>query len=168
MRLRMYAKYKVLKLDANAGHYVYLTSHDLDELPFPGAFGFTIGGLDIPFDFYESTTHMTNEDTFESFMGCGKFVEGGLIEDYDDVYAEVGLSRFNLTPEYLSAVSHIYEFYLNFEDAEGDEYDSGTFEENTSDQSLFKVELLAVSFIDEREIECAVREEVLAEYSWKF
>lgn len=167
MSLKMYAEYKILKKDEKTNKYRYLTAHDFDEVPFPGAFGFTIDGDDIPFDFYETTTQLCDGGVFGTVLGRGEFVEGDLTEEYDDVYADMGLTREDLTPEFLSSASHIYEFYLNFEDCEGDEYDSETFEENTSDETLFKMELLAVSFIDEREIEYSVRKEVLDEFNGK-
>ena len=167
MSLKMYAEYKILKKDPKTNQYHYLTAHDFDELPFPGAFGFTIDGNDIPFDFYETTTKLYDGDVFGTVLGRGEFIEGDLIEDYDDVYEEFGLTRADLIPKFLASASQIYEFYLNFEDGEGDEYDSVTFEDNTSDETLFKTELLAVSFIDEGEIEYSVRREVLDAFNGK-
>ena len=167
MSVKMYAKYKVLKKDAKTNEYKYLTEDNLGELPFPGAFGFTINDDDIPFDFYEATTSINKNNVFESILGRGQFVDTDFSEDYDDVYAELGLSRDDLTPAFLSSASHIYEFYLNFEDADGDEYDAGTYEENTEGETWFKVELLQVSFIGEDEKEYSVRKEVLDEFNGK-
>ena len=167
MNLRMFAEYKILKKEQETGQYRYLTADDMDDLPFPGGFGFTINGDDIPFDFYETTTSIYENDIFVTIMGRGEFVKGDLTEDYDEIYADMGLTREDLTPEFLASVSQIYEFYLNFEDAYGDEYDAGTFEENTNGKSLFKVELLRISFIDERELECAVAQSVLDMFNGK-
>lgn len=167
MSLKMYAQYKVLKKNEKTNEYEYLTCKHHEELPFPGPFGFVINGDRIPFDFYESTTVISEDGTVESIMRKGQVLDEDLIEGYDNIYASIGLTRKDLTPEFLASASHIYEFYLNFEDVYGDEFDSVTFEDNTGNESLFKVELLSVSFIDEEEKECAIRQEVLDKYNGK-
>ena len=168
MSLRMSAQYKILKKDNKTNKYKYLTGKDIPDLPFPGAFGFTINGENIPFDFYETATAVYRGNVFETILGAGEFVHGDLTEDYDDVYEDMGISRKDLTPEFLASVTEIYEFFLNFEDSEGDEFDAGTYEENVSDESLFHTELLAISFVDERGIEFSVRKDVLDKFNGKF
>ena len=168
MSLKMYAQYKVLKKDNQTNNYKYLTGKDIPDLPFPGAFGFTINGDDIPFDFYESTTTFYRDDLFATIMGAGEFVYGDLTEDYDDVYEDMGISREDLTPEFLASVTDIYEFFLNFEDKDGDEFDAGTYEENVSDESLFRTELIRISFVDERGEEFFVSKEALDKFNGKF
>ena len=167
MSVKMYAQYKILKKDNKTNKYKCLTGKDIPDLPFPGAFGFTINGDDIPFDFYETATSFYRDDLFESILGAGEFVHGDLTEDYDDVYEDMGISRKDLTPEFLASVTDIYEFFLNFEDKDGDEFDAGTYEENVSEESLFRTELLAISFVDEKGKEFAVKKEVLDKFNGK-
>lgn len=127
--------------------YRSLTKKDLDSCT-PGGFTFVINGKYVPFDF---DAHACNEaaGVFHYESGKGPFFDSYEIsEDYDKMLAKEGLSRENLTAEFLASTTKIYEFFVEFEDINTPVTDGGWYGSNLKGDPQFKVELLKVSFID--------------------
>ena len=167
MALHMYAYFKLSKKDQNTGLYRPLTVDDVDDLPQAGAFNFTIGENDVPFDFYGTETRVFDDETFGCCLGDNEWVGGGLVDNYDEDYEEMGLSRKKLTAKFLSSASAINEFFMGFADIEGDECDIGEAEDNTSGESLFRVELQKISFTSNGKKEYVVDQKVLDAFNGK-
>ena len=130
-----------------------------------GGFTFEIGDKLVPFDWDASCGD--EEDTIFNFeTGRGPFFNDYELPDYyDDDYEELGLTREDITAEFLASVNQIIEFYINFDDADGKEQGIGWHSHNAGN-SQYKVKLLAVSFVDiETEMEYKVAPEVIDLYN---
>lgn len=156
MAIRMYANFKICKLNKDRGQYEDLCFEQTGVFA-PGGFVFEINGKDIPFDFAD--------------VRCGNAVGGeGFVYDtmfeepdpyYDDDLAEMGLSRADLTAEFLASVSRIKDFHINFEDENGVEVDLGRDEENTAG-APYRIELQGIGFYNKDDAAChEVRQDVL-------
>lgn len=162
MDVSMTAKFKILALKNGK----YETFTEIADLSLSvGEFWFLIDGKDVHFDF-DNYLLSERED--------GVFTYGS---DYDvsDYYTEdlsnIGLSYSDLTPSFLSSVSEIRDFHLNFlieENGKEKEIDIGDADENILPDSPFKIELLDLYFDgEEDEKEYRVKEEVLQKFNRK-
>lgn len=105
-----------------------------------GGFEFVVNGKVIPFDFDASGCTPTN-GIYEYESGYGPFYNDFEISEcFHDEIRALGLNPDDISAEYLSKVSEIRDFYINFEDKEMRERDNG-------EDDLW-VELLDLCFID--------------------
>ena len=168
MKIYTTATFKILAL--KDGKYEALTKKEFSDLCV-GGFTFLIDGKEVPFDF---DAHVCNEDkgifTYESGYGF-VFNDFEPSDCYDRDLEEIGLSRAHLTPFFLSHVSEIKEFHLNFlieENGKEKEVDIGDADENILPDIPFKIELLDLYFEgEEDEKEYQVKKEVLQKFNGK-
>ena len=151
MKIYTTATFKILAL--RDGKYEGLTKKEVSDLCV-GGFTFLINGKEVPFDF---DAHVCNEDkgifTYESGYGF-VFNDFEPSDCYDSDLEEIGLSRAHLTPFFLSHVSEIKEFHLNFlmkKNGKEEEIDIGDSEENIIPDTPFKIELLDIYFKGEND-----------------
>lgn len=105
-----------------------------------GGFEFMVNGKIIPFDFDASGCTPTN-GIYEYESGYGPFFNDFEISEcFHDEIRELGLNPDEISAKYLSKVSEIRDFYINFEDKDGKERDNG-------EEGLW-IELLDLSFTD--------------------
>lgn len=145
MKIFMTAKFKLFKLED--GVYKLLTK-DLVEGLCVGGFTFTIGDKSVSFDW---DAFCCNEEdgmfTYESGYGF-LFNDHELSDCYEEDWAEMGLSRSDITPEFLVSASAIEDFHINFVRNYSAEVDFG---DNCEYGSEYKIELLDVCFADEND-----------------
>jgi hypothetical protein len=112
-----------------------------------GGFSFEIGEYTIPFDwdaFYGSEENCV----FMFETGRGLFWNDYEISEcYDETYEDIGIKREEITAEFLASVSHIDEFYVDFEDVDGKEHGVGWYADNTKD-TQYKINIIGMSFLD--------------------
>ena len=84
---------------------------------------------------------------------------------YDESFEEIGMSREDVTAEFLASVEHINEFYVNFEDINGNECGCGEYDENRNDKE-YRIKILEMGFVDMKTEEAyKVNQEVLEAYN---
>jgi len=133
-------------LQKQNGEYVPLSNDETKALSI-GGFGFDINGDSIPFD-WDAFSGTENNKIFHFETGKGYLWNDYEIPDYwDDEYADIGLTREDITAEFLASVTHINEFFVDFEDESGHECQCGDFIDNKNEPEL-KVKLLDMSFYD--------------------
>ena len=141
-KISMVADFQLLK--KNGAGYTTLTKDDVSSLSC-GGYSFRIGGKLIPFDWDAAACNEEN-GVFSLETGYGPFFNDFEIPDYwDEEYAAMGISRNDITAEFLASVEEVDDFYLNFETADEEECDCGN---NTTPESDFRIKLLTMSFVD--------------------
>jgi hypothetical protein len=103
---------------------------------------------------------------FSFETGTGWFWNDYEISDcYDDEYEEIGIKKEDITAEFLASVSHIDEFFVDFDDADSKEQGIGWYAYNT-DKAQYKINILKMSFLDlAAQTEYPVKKEVLDAYN---
>lgn len=141
-KISMVAGFQLLTR-SNTG-YTILTKDDIPSLSC-GGYIFRIGGKLIQFD-WDAFAVSEESGVFCLETGYGPFFNDFEIPDYWDAeYAAIGISRDDITAEFLASVEEIDEFYLNFETKDEEECDCGN---NATPDSDFKIKLLEMFFID--------------------
>lgn len=134
-----------------------------------GAFQFLIGRKSIPFDWDEGSITEKDDTTFLYESGYGGFANNFHLSDfYDEDLEKLGLCRSDLTAKFLSAVSCIEDFYVNFDKLpEQREVDCGSIEGNIDSKASYKVQLLGITLsdYDTPEIEYHVSKSVISDYN---
>lgn len=147
-KMQMLADFKIYEREFERPNaFRQLTSEDLRNLSI-GGFTFVVNGNAIPFDW---DAHCCGEKNgvFHLETGYGPFFNDFQIHEYwDEEYAEMGLTRDQITAKFLASTTEIKEFYIGMFDEETDD-DTG-FGDNTDFDERFYIELLAISF-EERE-----------------
>lgn len=158
MKMSMYIKFQLFAKEN--GNLIMITKENTDGLSI-GGYYFIIDGKEIPFD-WDAFSGSEEDGVFEFETGYGWFNDYDLSECYDEDYDQLGISRSDITAEFLASVEQIKEVHMNFIDENGEECDFGWNE----DAEDFKIELLEVSFMDiESDKEYKVRQEVLDKFN---
>lgn len=161
----MYSDFQILcKSNAN-GEYAPL-SNKKAQLVSVGGFGFEINGNSIPFD-WEAYSGTESNNVFHFETGRGLFFNSyELLDCYDDDLKVIGLTRDDITAEFLASVSRINEFYVDFQN-DGRECNVGeSFQNNVDSESEYKLKLLAITFTDiDSEEDYSVSERVLEKFN---
>ena len=158
MKISMYAKFQILK-NIN-GSLTPLTKEDTDSVSI-GGYYFIINGKEIPFD-WDAFSGNEENGIFEFDTGYGFiFNDFELSDCYDEDYEKLGMTREDITAEFLASVEEIGEFHINFIDVDGNEIDLGY-----NDDEQYKIKLVEIIFTDmETEKGYKVKQEVLDEYN---
>lgn len=146
MKLSMLADFRILK-NNGGGKYVSLNDNDITSISI-GGFRFNVNGMDIPFDWTASSGTYDDRGCFSYQTGYGWTNDFELDDCFDEEYEELGIKREDISAPMLAFANHIEDFYMNFiygnEDCETGYFENNNVEKN----SLFKLELLRVSFED--------------------
>lgn len=144
MKIAMIGDFQILKKKNK--EFVPLISHDVQNMSV-GGYRFEINANLIPFD-WDAFSASEENGTFSFTTGKGPFFNDYEIPDYwDEEYKEIGITREEITAEFLASVNHIEEFFVDFEDGDGKEYGIGWFADNTND-SQYKINLIEIIFVD--------------------
>ena len=140
----MIVNFQILK--NNNGVFIPLSNKEVTSVSI-GGFSFEIGDYTIPFDwdaFYGSET----DNIFEFQTGKGLFWDDYEISDcYDETYEDIGITREEITAEFLAATTHIDEFFVDFDDSDGMEQSTGWYSDNTDD-AQYKINIIDMTFLD--------------------
>lgn len=144
-RIRMIADFKLLeRKDHIPDIFKHLTKDDLDNM-FVGGYVFTINKATIPFD-WDAHSCSEKNGVFHLETGYGPFANDFRIPEYwDEEYAEMGLTRDDITAKFLASATEIIDFYVSF-DTDSD-LDEGIGNNKDSDATR-RIKLLSVSFED--------------------
>lgn len=163
MSIAMCAEFRILVLEN--GEYSPLEKEQVKDLC-PGAFLFSIGGKDVPFDFDAFSCSFIEEGVFRYYSGYGcLFNDFELSDCYDEDLEALELSRDDLTPVFLASVSEIKEFHVNFIDENEREIDCGWYEDNLSEEEKIKIKIVKISFSDNTGKEYPVLDSVLQKFN---
>jgi hypothetical protein len=162
MEISMLVDFQILK-NVN-GNFVPISNKEATSVSI-GGFGFEIGEHTIPFD-WDAFSGSEWEKVFSFETGTGWFWNDYEISDcYDDEYEEIGIKKEDITAEFLASVSHIDEFFVDFDDADSKEQGIGWYAYNT-DKAQYKINILKMSFLDlATQTEYPVKKEVLDAYN---
>lgn len=140
MKISMYLKFQLFA-KAN-GDLIQLTKEQTNGLSI-GGYCFVIGGKAIPFD-WDAFSGGEEDGVYEFDTGYGWFNDFELSDCYDRDFERLGISRDDITAEFLASVEKINEIHMNFVDENDDECDFGC----NDDEEDFKIELLEVILTD--------------------
>ena len=147
------------------GEYAPISNKEAQSVSI-GGFSFEINGDTIPFD-WDAFYGTECGNVFQFQTGKGFLWNDYEIPDYwDEEYAELGITREDITAEFLASVEHINEFFVDFEDVNGNECQCGECEQNGDDNEEYRIKILEMVFIDmETEEEYKVNQEVLDNFN---
>lgn len=158
----MIGKFQIL--EKHKGKFVPLTSDDVQNLSI-GGYSFEINDDLIPFDW---DAYSCNEESgiFSFETGCDPFFNDYEIPDYwDEEYKEIGLTREEITAEFLASARSIEDFFVNFDDSNGQEHGIGWCADNVN-SSQYKINIVEILFTDiETGNEYQVSNEVINNYN---
>ena len=158
MKISMYIKFRLFAKEN--GGLVQLTAEQTNSLSI-GGYCFTIDSKDICFD-WDAFSGGEEDGIYEFETGYGWFNDFELSDCYDSHYKELGISKDDITAQFLSSAEKINEIHMNFVDENDDECDFGWNE----DEEDFKIELLEIVLTDlATEQEYKVRQEVLDKFN---
>lgn len=158
MRISMYLRFQLFAKEN--GNLIMLTKEKTNGLSI-GGYYFVINGKEIPFD-WDAFSGDEEDGIFEFETGYGWFKDFELSDCYDSDYEQLGISRADITAEFLASVEQIKEVHMNFVDDNGDECDFG-WNETSED---FKIKLLMVTFSDiDNDKEYIVNQKVLDKFN---
>lgn len=146
MKISMSAEFQILK--NVGGVFVPMNDSEIEDVSV-GGYEFVVGGLNVPFD-WEAHEGGWERDGFLSFStGRGWFFNNFELDScYDEAYKEIGLSRDDITAEFLASAQYINDFFVSFVTKDGDECEAGWWEANGKDDSQYKLYLRKVGFED--------------------
>ena len=158
MKISMYIKFQLFTKEN--GNLIMLTKENTDGLSI-GGYYFIIDGKEIPFD-WDAFSGSEEDGVFEFETGYGWFNDYDLSECYNEDYDQLGISKSDITAEFLASVEQIKEVHMNFLDENGEECDFGWNE----DAEDFKIKLLEIIFIDmDNEKEYKINQDVLDKFN---
>lgn len=158
MRISMCLRFQLFAKEN--GNLTMLTKEKTSDLSI-GGYYFVINGKEIPFD-WDAFSGKEENGVFEFETGYGLYNDFELSDCYDSDYEHLGISRDDLTAEFLASAEQIKEVRMNFIDENGDECDFGWNEDSES----FKIKLLEVSFSDFDNLEkYTVNQEILDKFN---
>ena len=144
MKISMIVDFQILE-NIN-GNCIPLSNQEAKAVSI-GGFSFEINGDLIPFD-WDSFTGTEDNKIFHFETGRGFLWNDYEIPDYwDEDYEEIGISRENITAEFLASTTGIEDFFVDFEDINGEVCQCGWCRDN-NDNNRFKIKLLEMSFYD--------------------
>lgn len=151
-------------LSKHKGEFIPLTFDDAKNMSI-GGYSFEVNGGSIPFD-WDAFTATEENGVFSFTTGKGPFFNDYEIPDYwDEEYNEIGITREEITAEFLASVSHIEDFFVDFEDSDGKEHGIGWYADNEN-SSQYKVNILNLAFVNvETADEYPVSKEVVNKYN---
>lgn len=154
MKMSMYSKFQILN-----ENLIPLTKEDADGVSI-GGYCFVVNGKEIPFD-WDAFSGNEENGIFEFDTGYGWFNDFELTDCYDAEYRELGLSREDITAEFLASAEKIIEFHINLIATDDDEVDLGY-----NDDEQYKINLLEIIFTDlETDKEYKVKQSVLDKFN---
>lgn len=159
MKISMLVDFQILqKIN---GNYIPLSNKEVRSVLI-GGFGFEINGNSIPFD-WDAFYGVEHNKVFQFQTGKGMFFDDYEISDcYDESFEELGITRENITAEFLASVEHINEFYVDWCDENDNECQGGDYEINGDNNEEYRIKILEMIFVDiETEKEYKVKQEVL-------
>ena len=162
MKVAMIGDFQILKKQGK--EFVPQTFDNVKSMSI-GGYSFEVNGDSIPFD-WDAFTATEDNGMFSFTTGKGPFFNDYEIPDYwDEEYSEIGITREEITAEFLASVSHIEDFFVDFEDSDGKEQGIGWFADNV-DSSQYKVNILDLAFVNvETADEYPVSKEVINRYN---
>lgn len=144
MKISMIGSFQILKKKAK--EFIPLTSDDVQNMSI-GGYGFKINEDLIPFD-WDAFSASEDNGIFSFETGVGPFFNDYEIPDYwDEEYKKIGITREEITAEFLASVNHIEDFFVDFDDRAGEEHGIGWFSDNTDD-SQYKINIKDMAFVD--------------------
>ena len=161
-KISMIGSFQILK--KQAGEFIPLTSDDVLSMSI-GGYSFEINEDLIPFD-WDAFSASEENGIFSFETGRGPFFKDYEIPDYwDEEYNEIGITREEITAEFLASVSHIEDFFVNFDDRDEKEHGIGWFADNVN-SSQYKVNILELAFVNVSTYEeYPVSKEVISRYN---
>ena len=151
-------------LKNNNGNFEPLSNKEAQSVSI-GGFGFEINEDSIPFDwdaFYG--TEVNNVFQFQTGKGF-LWNDFEISECYDETYEEIGIKKEEITAEFLASTTHINEFFVDFDDSNGEAHGIGWYDENTDD-AQYKINIIEMAFVDVNTgKEYLVVKEVIANYN---
>lgn len=162
MDISMLVDFQILK--KKDGKFVPISNAEAKSVSI-GGFSFEIDEYTIPFDwdaFYG--TELNNVFEFQTGRGF-LWSDYEISECYDEQYKEIGIKKEEITAEFLASVSHINEFFVDFEDTDGNECGVGWYEENNN-EAQYKINIIEMSFLDlMTQNKYAVAQDVIDKYN---
>jgi hypothetical protein len=162
MKISMIVDFQILK--NKNGNFVSITNEEATSVSI-GGFSFEIGEHTIPFD-WDSFSGSERDKVFQFETGAGWFFSDYEMSDcYDEQYEEIGIKKEDITAEFLASVSHIDEFFVDFDDVDGKEQGIGWYADNTN-EAQYKIKILEMYFYDlATQNTYPVKQEVLDKYN---
>lgn len=162
MKIAMIGDFQILKKKAK--EFIPLTSDDVQNMSI-GGYSFEVNEDLIPFD-WDAFSASEENGIFSFTTGKGPFFNDYEIPDYwDEAYKEIGITREEITAEFLASVSHIEEFFINFDDRDGEDHGIGWYADNEN-SSRYKVNILELAFVNVSTYEeYPVSKEVISRYN---
>ncbi len=158
----MIGKFRIL--EKRKGKFVPLASDDVQNLSI-GGYSFEINDDLIPFDWDAFSCNEEN-GVFSFETGRGPFFNDYEIPDYfDEEYKEIGITKEEITAEFLASAESIEDFFVNFDDHNGKEHGIGWCVDNVN-SSQYKINIIEILFVDiETQNEYPLPKEVLSKYN---
>lgn len=158
----MIVSFQILK--NNNGNFIPLSNKEAQAVSI-GGYSFEIEDYMIPFD-WDAFYGSEENNTFHFETGRGIFFNDYEISDcYDEIYEEIGITKEEITAEFLASTTHIEEFFVYFDDSDGMDHGLGWYIDNVDD-SQYKINIIEMSFLDmDANIEHLVAREVLNRYN---
>ena len=159
MKIWMIAQFRLL--EEKDGKLEILNKKDVNGLSV-GGFTFNIAGNDVPIDWDAFVCNESNGVfTYESGIGF-TFNDPEPSDCYEEDWAEMGLSRFDITSSFLSSADSISDFHINYwEEGESGEEIEVDLGDNLDPNMPIRIHLLAICFEDEKGNLYEVKEEIL-------
>lgn len=160
--ISMIGSFQILKNKDNK--FIPLTSDDVFSMSV-GGYSFEINEDLIPFD-WDAFSASEENGIFSFETGRGPFFNDYEIPDYwDEEYKEIGITREEITAEFLASVHHIEDFFVDFDDRDGKEHGIGWCAHNVN-SSQYKIKILDLSFVNVSTYdEYPVSKEVIDKYN---
>ena len=157
MKMSMHIRFQLF--EQQRGILVPLTKDEVLSLSL-GGYCFSISGKEIPFD-WDAFEGNEEDGIFEFDTGYGWFNDFELTDCYDAEYNKLGLTREDITAEFLASADCINEVHINFVNANDEEIDLGY-----NDDEQYKINLLDITITDlETNIEYKVKQLVLDNFN---
>lgn len=162
MKIAMIGDFQILKKQGK--EFVPQTFDNVKSMSI-GGYSFEVNGDSIPFD-WDAFTATEENGVFSFTTGKGPFFNDYEIPDYwDEEYSEIGITREEITAEFLASVSHIDELFVNFDDGDGEECGIGWYSDNVN-SSQYKINILNLTLVDVETLdEYHVAQEVINRYN---
>ena len=162
MKISMIGSFQILKKQGK--EFIPLTLKDIDGMSI-GGYSFEINGNMIPFD-WDAFILNENDGVFEFETGNGPFFKDYEIPNYyDEEYKEIGITRESISAEFLASASGIEDFFINFDDKDGEEYSLGWHADNVN-SSQYKINIIDLAFVDVEKLNTyKVSKEVIDKYN---
>lgn len=135
MGISMQTEFNILK------NNVPMTREDIKGLSV-GGYSFVINEDLIPFD-WDAFSGNESKNGFKFHTGYGFFNDFEISDCYEDDYAELGLTRQDITAEFLASVEAIDEFNVDFYDGEDDHVIG-----DNKGNSEYTINIISISFLD--------------------